>query len=116
MKLRVAAVCLVMAWMLQGTVVGQEWSSWISSNHDVQYRWLAGTPGGGATCQLQLRDTQRKIETIVSVRVDYKYENNDESTREVVTIMNLAGEYLGERTIYHCASVGDLHVTDIVRQ
>ena len=116
MKLRVGAVCLVVAWMLQGTVVGQEWSSWISSNQDVQYRWLAGASGEAATCQLQLRDTQRKVETIVSVRVDYKYENNDESTRDVVTIMNLAGADLGERTIYHCASVGDLHVTDIVRQ
>ena len=116
MKLRVVAVCLVMAWILQGTVVGQEWSSWISSNHNVQYRWLGSTSGEAATCQLQLRDTQRKVETIVSVRVDYKYEDHDESTRDVVTIMNLNGEYLGERTIYHCASVGDLHVTDIVRR
>ena len=116
MKLRIVAVCLVMAWILQGTVVAQEWSSWISSNHDVQYRWLGSTSGDAATCHLQLQDKQHKTGTIVSVRVNYKYENHDESTRDVVTIMNLNGEYLGERTIYQCASVGDLHVTDIVRQ
>jgi hypothetical protein len=116
MKLQVVAVCLVVWGTLPGSVAAQDWSTWASSNHDVQYRWLAGAIGESATCHLQLRDTQRKTETIVSVRIDYKYENRDESTREVVTITNLNGDGTGERTVFHCASVDNLHVTDIVRQ
>jgi hypothetical protein len=116
MKLQVVAVCLVALGILQGSAAAQDWSTWTSSNHDVQYRWLASAPGESATCHLQLRDTQRKSETIVSVRIDYKYDNKDESTREIVTITNLSSDGLGERTVFHCASIGDVHVTDIVRR
>jgi hypothetical protein len=116
MKSQVVAVSLIALGILQGSVAAQDWSSWISSNHDVQYRWLAATGGESPTCHLQLRDTQRKIETIVSLRVDYKYDNKDESDRDVVTITNLNGDGMGERTVYQCTSVGNLRVTDIVRQ
>lgn len=116
MKLQVVVICSLVLGILPGSAAAQDWSSWISSNHDVQYRWLAAIPGESATCHLQLRDTQRKIETIVSVRIDYKYDNKDESDRDVVTITNLNGDGMGERTVYHCTSVSNLHVTDIVRQ
>jgi len=92
---------------------------WITSgnnNKDVQYRWRASTPGGNEECQVQLRDLKRQPHqtTVVSVRIDYQY-HDAESTRDVVTITDIKGENQGEATLYHCTSVGDVQLTDIVR-
>jgi hypothetical protein len=126
MKLHIIPVCLVMIWTLQGSVVAQDWSSWTTSrrywitsgtnNKDVQYRWRGGTPSGSEECQLQLRDLKRQPNqtTYVSVRIDYQY-HNAESTRDVVTIMDVKGENQGETTVPHCTSVDDVQLADIVR-
>jgi len=117
MKLQIIAVWWVVLGFLQGPVAAQDWSTWITSNnHDVQYRWLGSTPGGSPTCQLQLRDLKRNIDTVVGVRIDYKYGDAADSTRDLVTITDFKGEGLGERTVYRCVSVGDLHVTGLVRR
>ena len=106
MKLLIIPFSLVVMWALQGSVVAQDWSSWTTSrrywitsgtnNKDVQYRWRGGLPSGSEECQLQLRDLKRQPSqtTNVSVRIDYQY-HNAESTREVVTIMDVKGENLG---------------------
>jgi hypothetical protein len=116
MKLRIIAASLVVFGTLQGPVAAQDWSSWITTNnHDLQYRWLGSAPGGSATCQLQVRDQKRKADTVVSLRIDYKFDDVAQSTRDVVTITEFKGESLGERTVYHCVSVDKLHVNEVVR-
>ncbi len=126
MRLRIIAVWLAVLGTLQGSAVAQDWSSWTtthrywitsgSNNKDVQYRWRAGTPSGSEECQLQLRDLKRQPTqtTFVSVRIDYQY-HDAESTRDVVTIMDIKGENQGETIVYHCTSVGGVQLTDIVR-
>jgi len=102
---------------LPARVAAQDWSSWITSNnHDVQYRWLGSAPGGSPTCQLQVRDLKLNVESVVSLRVEYKFDNADQSIRDVVTITGSKGESLGERAIDHCVSVDDLHVNEVVRR
>jgi hypothetical protein len=116
MKLRIIAASLVVFGTLQGPVAAQDWSSWITTNnHDLQYRWLGSAPGGSATCQLQVRDQKRKADTVVSLRIDYKFDDVAQSTRDVVTITEFKGESLGERTLHHCVSVDKLHVNEVVR-
>ena len=111
------AVLLVVFGTLSGRVAAQDWSSWITSNnHDLQYRWLRSPPGGSPTCQLQVRDLQRKVDTVVSVRIDYKFDNAAQSTRDVITITGPKSDSLGERTVDHCASVDEVHVNDVVRR
>jgi hypothetical protein len=126
MKLRIIFVWLIVLGILQGSVAAQDWSSWTTAhsswttlynNKDIQYRWRAVTPGGSEQCQLQLRDQKREPNhtTVVNVRIDYQY-HEAESTRDVVTIMDVKGENYGETTVHDCVSVGDLHVTDIARR
>jgi len=117
MKSQVIAVWVVVLGTLAARVAAQDWSSWITSNnHDLQYRWLGSVPGGSPTCRLQVRDLKLNVESVVSLRVDYKFDNADQSTRDVVTITGSKGEGLGERTIDHCVSVDDLHVNEVVRR
>jgi hypothetical protein len=117
MKSQVIAVCLMVLGTLPARVAAQDWSSWITSNnHDVQYRWLGSAPGGSPTCQLQVRDLKLNVESVVSLRVEYKFDNADQSIRDVVTITGSKGESLGERAIDHCVSVDDLHVNEVVRR
>jgi hypothetical protein len=127
MKLQIIAVWLVVLATLQGSAAAQEWSSWTTSrrywitshnnNKDVQYRWRASTSSGSDQCQVQLRDLKRQPNqtTVVSVRIDYQYHEAG-STRDVVTITDSQGENPGETTVYHCTSVGDVQLTDIVRR
>ncbi len=126
MKLRIIFVCLIVLGIWQGSAAAQDWSAWTTAhsswttlykNKDVQYRWRADTTSGSEECHLQLRDTKRQPTqtTVVNVRIDYQY-HDAESTRDVVTIMDVKGEDYGETTVYHCVSVGDLHVTDIARR
>ena len=63
-----------------------------------------------------MRDLQLKVETVVSVRIDYKFDNAAESTRDVITVTGPKSESLGERTIDHCLSVDEVHVNDVVRR
>jgi hypothetical protein len=126
MKLRIIFVWLIVLGILQGSAIAQDWSAWTTAdsswttlykNKDVQYRWRAGTTSGSEECHLQLRDTKRQPTqtTVVNVRIDYQY-HDAESTRDVVTIMDVKGEDYGETTVHYCLSVGDLHVTDVARR
>ena len=116
MKSQIISVWLVVLGTAQGPAPAQDWSSWITSNnHDVQYRWLGSAPGGNATCQLQVRDLKRKANTVLGLRIDYKFDDAAQSTEDVVTITEFKGESLGERIVYRCVSVNDLHVNDIAR-
>jgi hypothetical protein len=116
MKLQIISVWLVSLGTLQSPAAAQDWSSWITSNNrDLQYRWLGSVQGGSATCQLQVRDLKRKANTVVSLRIDYKFNDVAQSTRDVVTITEFKDESLGERTVYHCMSVDNLHVNEAVR-
>jgi hypothetical protein len=116
MKLQIISIWLAVLGILQGPAASQDWSSWITSNNrDLQYRWLGSAPGGNATCQLQVRDLKRKANTVVSLRIDYKFDDAAQSTEDVVTVTEFKGESLGERIVYHCVSVNDLHVNDIAR-
>src|SRR6516162_4116402 len=116
MKSQVIAVCLMVLGTLPARVAAQDWSSWITSNnHDVQYRWLGSAPGGSPTCQLQVRDLKLNVESVVSLRVEYKFDNDDQSIRDVVTITGSKGESLGERAIDHCVSV-DQHCQICIRR
>jgi hypothetical protein len=126
MKLQIIVVWLVVLGALQGSAAAQDWSSWTTSrrywitsgnnNKGVQYRWRAGTPGENQECQVQLRDLKRQPSqtTVANVRIDYQY-HDAESTRDVVTITDIKGENRGETTLYHCTSVGDVQLTDVVR-
>src|SRR5215469_13387411 len=115
MKSQIIAIWSVVFGTLPGQVAAQDWSSWITpNNHDLQYRWLGSAPGGSPTCQLQLRDLKLNVESVVSLRIDYRFDNAAQSTREVVTITGSKDESLGERTIDHCVSVDDLHVNEVV--
>ena len=117
MKLQIIAVFLMVFGTLQSPVAAQDWSSWITpNNHDLQYRWLGSTPGGSPTCQLQVRDLKLNVESVVSLRIDYKFGDAAQSTREVVTITEFKGESLGERAVDHCVSVDSLHVNEVVRR
>lgn len=117
MKSQIVAVWLVVFVTLPGQVAAQDWSSWTTSNnHDLQYRWLGSAPGGTPTCQLQVRDLKLNVESIVSLRIDYKFDNAAQSTRDIVTITGPKSESLGERTVDHCASVDEVHVNDVVRR
>ena len=117
MKVQIIAAWLVVLGVLQGSVAAQDWSSWITSNnHDVQYRWLGSTARESAKCQLQLRDLKRNVDTVVSIRIDYKFNDAAQSTRDVITITEAKDESMGERTVDHCVSVDDLHVNDVVRR
>ena len=126
MKLQIIAVWLVVLGTLQGSAAAQDWSSWstahsnwttLFNNKDVQYRWRASTTNGSNECHLQLRDQKRgpNQTTVVNVGIDYQY-HEAESMRDVVTIMDFKDGDSGETTVYHCVSVGEVHVTDIVRQ
>ena len=127
MKLQISGVLVAVLWTLQGSVAAQDWSSWntvrsswfmLGNNaKDVQYRWRASAPGGGEECRVQLRDnkSQPNQTTVVSVLIDYQY-HEAQSTRDVVTIMDMQGEHYGETTVHQCVSVGDLRVTDIARR
>ena len=115
MKSQIVAVWLVFLGTLP--VGAQDWSSWTTSNnHDLQYRWLGGAPGGSPTCQLQVRDLQLKVDTVVSVRIDYKFDNAAQSTRDVISITGPNSDSLGERTVDHCVSVDEVHINDVVRR
>ena len=125
MKVQIIVVWLVALATLQGSAAAEDWSSWntahsswttLYKNKDVQYRWRAATTSGSEECYLQLRDQKREPNhtTVVNVRVDYQY-HDAESTRDVVTVMDVKGEGYGEMTVHHCVSVGNVHVTDIVR-
>jgi hypothetical protein len=109
---------LIVAWMLLfGTVQlnAQDWSSWAATNNrDFQYRWLASANSG--ECQLQLHDLKRQPNetTVVSVLVDYK-SGQAESMRDVITIMGSSDENQGPLIVSPCASVGGVHVNDMVR-
>jgi hypothetical protein len=117
MKSQIIAIWLVVFGTLPGRVTAQDWSAWITpNNHDLQYRWLGGTPGGSPSCQLQVRDLKREAETVVSMRIDYKFSDAAQSTREVVSITDSKGESLGERTVDRCVSVDDVHVNEVVRR
>jgi hypothetical protein len=117
MKSRIIAIWLVAFGTLLGRVAAQDWSSWITpNNHDLQYRWLGSVPGGSPTCQLQVRDLKLNVESVASLRIDYKVDDAAQSTRDVVTITGSKGESLGERTVDHCVSVDDLHVNEVVRR
>ena len=126
MKLPIIAVWIVVLVTLQGSVSAQNWSSWttaysnwfmLGKNKDVQYRWRAGTPNGGEECPVQLRDALRHPNqaTVVSVEIDYQY-HDAQSMRDVITIMDVKGENVGEATVHHCVSVGNVRLTDIVRR
>ena len=52
----------------------------------------------------------------MSLRIDYKFDDAAQSTREVVTITEFKGESLGDRTVDHCVSVDNLHVNEVVRR
>ena len=117
MKSQIIAIWLVVFGTLPGRVAAQDWSSWITSNnHDLQYRWLGSAPGGSPTCQLQVRGLKLNVESVVSLRIDYKFDNAAQSTRDVVTITGSKGESLGERTVDHRVSIDDLHVNEAVRR
>jgi hypothetical protein len=116
MNLQIIALWLMIVGTFQAPGDAQGWSSWTTSNsHDLEYRWLGSAPGGSATCQLQVRDRKQKADTIVSLSIDYKFDDVAQSTRDVITISEFKGERLGERTVYHCVSVNNLHVNDAVR-
>ena len=126
MKLQIIAVCLVVLGVLPSSVDAQDWSSWteahsnwfmLGKHKDVQYRWRAGTPSGAEECQVQLRDAlgQPNQTTVVSVQINYQ-SHDAESTRDVVTIKDIKGENVGETTVHQCVSVGEVRLTDIVRQ
>jgi hypothetical protein len=123
MKIQSIGIWLLVLGSMQGSMVAQDWSSWttahsnwfmLGKNKDVQYRWRASSPS--EECQVQLRDALRQPNqtTVVGVSIDYQY-HAAESTRDVVTIMDIKGENQGETTVHHCLSVGDVHVTDMVR-
>jgi hypothetical protein len=117
MKSQIIAVLLVVFGTLSGRVAAQDWSSWITSNnHDLQYRWLGSAPNGNPTCQLQVRDLKLNVESVVSLRIDFKVDDTAQSTRDVVTITESKGESPGERAVDHCVSVDDLHVNEVVRR
>ena len=116
MKLAVVAVGLFALGCLPGSASAQNWSDWITSNnHDVQYRWMGSPAGASAECHLQLQDLKRNRTTVVSVVVDYQAAQA-ESTREVVTISEPKAEDQGPTIVHHCASISDLHVTNIARR
>ena len=117
MKWQIIAVWLVIFGTLPGRVAAQDWSSWITSNsHDLQYRWLGSSSSGSPTCQLQVRDLKLEVESVASLRIDYKFDNAAESTRDVITVTGPKSESLGERTIDHCVAVDGVHVNDVVRR
>ena len=124
MKSCIIAIWLIVLGALPGSVAAEDWSSWteeksnwflLGRHKGVQYRWRANTPNGGE-CLVQLRDTLRQPNqtTVVSVQIDYQ-SHDAQSTRDVITIMDLKGENVGETTVYQCVSVGDVRLTDIVR-
>jgi hypothetical protein len=116
MKSQIISAWVLVLGTLHGSAAAQDWSSWIkSNNHDVQYRWLGSAQGGNAKCQLQVRDLKRKANTVLGLRIDYKFDDAAQSTEDVVTITEFKGESLGERIVYRCVSVNDLHVNDIAR-
>lgn len=117
MRFRIIVVGLFVLGCLLGSASAQNWSDWITSNnHDVQYRWSGSTSGGSGECQLQLRDLKRSNTTVVSVVVDYQSEQA-ESTRETVTISGSEkDEDQGPTVVHHCASISNLHVTNIARR
>ena len=117
MKSQIVAVWLLVFVTLPGRVAAQDWSSWITpNNHDLQYRWVGSTTGGNPTCQLQVRDLKLNVGSVVSLRIDYKFDNAAQSTRDVVTITRSKGESLGESTVDHCVSVDKVHVNEVVRR
>jgi len=126
MKLQIAAVCIMVLGILQGSAAAQDWSSWTTAhsswttlykNKDLQYRWRASTTGAGEECELQLRDVKRQPShtTVANIRIDYKY-RDAESARDVVTIMGVQGEDYAVTSVHDCVSVDDIQVTDIARQ
>ena len=110
----------ILVWMLLlGTVQlsAQDWSSWAATNNrDVQYRWLGSASNNSGACYLQLHDLKRQPNetTTVSVLIDYQA-GQAESTRDAVTIMGSNDEDQGPLIVRPCASVGNVHVNDIVR-
>ena len=116
MKLAVVAVGLFALGCLPGSASAQNWSDWITSNnHDVQYRWVGSAAGASAECHLQLQDLKRNQTTVVSVVIDYKAAEA-ESTRETVTISDPKAEDQAPTIVPACASVTNLHVTNIARR
>lgn len=109
---------MVAGMLLFGTfqLNAQDWSSWAATNNrDFQYRWLGSTSNNGE-CQLQLHDLKRQPNetTVVSVLVDYQ-SGRAQSMREVITIMGSSDENQGPLIVSPCASVGGVHVNDMVR-
>ena len=115
MKIRLLAVLVLFLGTCQ--LHAQDWSSWTTAgNRDVQFRWLGNTPSESGACYLQLRDLKRQPNetTVVTVLVDY-HSAQAGSTREVITITGSKDEDQGPSILRPCASVGDVHVKDIVR-
>jgi hypothetical protein len=63
-----------------------------------------------------MRDLKLNVDTVVSVRIDYKFDNAAQSTRDVITVTGQKSESLGERTVDRCVSVDEVHVNDVVRR
>jgi hypothetical protein len=63
-----------------------------------------------------VRDLKLNVESVVSLRIGYKFDNAAQSTREVVIITGPKGESLGERTLDHCVAVDEVHVNEVVRR
>ena len=116
MKSQVIAVGLFVFVLLQGSAIAQNWSDWITSDHNVHYRWSASGSGGNGDCHLQLRDQQGKSQTVVSVIIDYQSEQV-ESTRELVTIWDSKkADDQFPTAVHHCSSISNLYVTYIARR
>jgi len=110
---------MVAGMLLFGTfqLNAQDWSSWAATNNrDFQYRWLGSASNNSSECYLQLHDLKRQPNetTVVSVLVDYQ-SGQAESMRDVITIMGSSDENQGPLIVSPCASVGSVHVNDMVR-
>jgi hypothetical protein len=115
MKIRLIVVGMLFLGAFQ--LSAQDWSSWTATgNRDFQYRWLGSVPSESGGCYLELRDLKRQPNetTVVTVLIDYQ-SAQAESTREVITITDSKDEDQGPRILRPCASVGDVHVKDIIR-
>ena len=115
MKIRLLVVGMVFLAAFQ--LSAQDWSSWTTaSNREFQYRWLGGAPSNGEECYVQLRDLKRQPNgtTFATVLIDYK-STQTESTRDVIAITDSKDEDQGPTILSPCASIGGVHVKDVVR-
>ena len=115
MNIRLMVACMLLFGTFQ--LNAQDWSSWAATNNrDFQYRWLAGASNNSGQCYLQLHDLKRQPNetTVVSVLVDYQ-SGQAQSMRDVITIMGSSDDNQGPLIVSPCASVGSVHVNDMVR-